>query len=442
MCALQLGGLAPQEGVPIGFEAVYAGETTEDSPEVPGELLIRTTDADGRAILRYSLWGSFYTREEDWTDEIRLINGLQAQLGLLDDDVRAIRAQIASLVPCDSGFPVTVDEILNAIGAGRLPQPAFHPGCWLSRGERTTQPRQAESMRVIDHVLRAYLEGQPAKASIATYPHAQGFVERAYLWLGPVEKLTEIQELMLERMLLPFEFFAKHTEDREAAFADCFKEGGRGPQLDARISALAGLPVIYANYGKEHRDNLATIADPERRNLYAICGHIADCVSELSDCHHSTFRRIERWIHAIGTLTWDIPTRKPLTEGVRLGRALFGYALGLDRWLQGVPMQFLLLDLGHVDLGFDPKNEILRVYAYLGEERTPVKEWLAASLWWFLALSPPASLYRFGRRHKELVDRAAEAGMSVRDWMDGELATHDAAEGDGERPISPGSARE
>jgi len=27
-------------------------------------------------------------------------------------------------------------------------------------------------------------------------------------------------------------------------------------------------------------------------------------------------------------------------------------------------MQFLLLDLGHLDLGFDPKSEIVRVYAY------------------------------------------------------------------------------
>ena len=47
---------------------------------------------------------------------------------------------------------------------------------------------------------------------------------------------------------------------------------------------------------------------------------------------------------------------------------LFGYALGLDKWLMRVPMQFLLLDLGHVDLGFDARNNILRVYACLGEE--------------------------------------------------------------------------
>ena len=108
----------------------------------------------------------------------------------------------------------------------------------------------------------------------------------------------------------------------------------------------------------------------------------------------------------------------PHTEGIRLGRALFGYALGLDRWLQGVPMQFLLLDLGHVDLGFDPKNEILRVYAYLGEDHTPVKQWLAACLWFNLTLMPPASLYKWGWRHKDLLAGALDKGISVREWMD------------------------
>ena len=155
--------------------------------------------------------------------------------------------------------------------------------------------------------------------------------------------------------------------------------------------------------------------------LYHIAGHIANGVSELSDCHHNTFRFIERWIYAIGTMTWDIPTRQPHAESIRLGRLLFGYALGLDKWLQGVPQQFVLLDMGHINLGFDLKNEILRVYAYLGEEHTPVKEWLAACLWYTLVLMPPASLNNWGHRHKELMQRASEHGISVRNWMDAVL---------------------
>jgi hypothetical protein len=86
-------------------------------------------------------------------------------------------------------------------------------------------------------------------------------------------------------------------------------------------------------------------------------------------------------------------------------------------------MQFLLLDLGHVDLGFDPKNEVLRVYAYLGEERTPVKEWLAACLWFNLTLMPPASLYKWGHGHKQLLEPANAQGISVREWMDAALTT-------------------
>jgi hypothetical protein len=117
------------------------------------------------------------------------------------------------------------------------------------------------------------------------------------------------------------------------------------------------------------------------------------------------------------------PTRKAGTERERLGCLLFGYALALDKWLVGKPMPFVLLDLGHIDLGFDPKNEIVRVYAYLGDEKTPVKEWLVACLWHTLCY------HRLGgnaaglleHRHRPLVERVADAGISVREWMDSRL---------------------
>ena len=418
---IQAGTFVPYDRTPIGFEAIYTGDTTTEPLEGSDPHLTRSADAQGRVIERYSLWGCFHTKEGDWNDEIRAINHVQVQLSLLGDETRAIRAHIASLVPCDSGFPVTVDEALNAIGTGHLPHPAFHPGCWMSRGTRSTQPYQAHSMRVIEFVLRSYLAGQSQEALSSEHPFARGFIERAFAWLGPAATLSEVQRLMLQRVLLPFAVFAKHEQDRQAVFEDCFLEGGRGKTLDAQISALAGLPEIHPNHRQEYRDNLASIADPRKRTLYLICGHIADCVCELSDCHHSTFRRVERWIHGVGRLAWDVPTRKAGAEGIRLGRSLFGYALALDRWLQEVPIHFLLLDLGHVDLGFDPKNEILRTYAYLGESHTPVKKWLAACLWYTLALMPPASLYKWGWRHKELLERAAALGIGVREWMDRRL---------------------
>jgi hypothetical protein len=412
----QAGDFAPYASVPISFEQTYTGQRDLSSVDHENPYVTYTADTDGNVIIQYSLWGFAYATEDAWTDEIHAINRMQAALGPLDEKTRGIRAHIASLVPCDNGFPVTVDEILNAIGTGRLPQPAFHPGCWMSRGTRSTQPLQVESMRVIEAVLRGYLDGAPQEPFAARYPYAQGFIRRTYQWLGPVEKFTEIQELLIRRILLPFAFFAKRDEDRDTVFHACFDEGAPGKELDARIAALADLPPIFPNYCREYKENLASLHDPHKRALYIVAGHIADCVSELSDCHHSTFRRIERWIHGVGTLEWDIPSRAPHTEGIRLGRALFGYALGLDCWLQEVPMQFLLLDLGHVDIGFDPKDEILRVYAYLTDDRSPVKQWLAACLWFTLTLMPPASLYQWGRRHKDLLARAEAQGISVRAW--------------------------
>ena len=167
-------------------------------------------------------------------------------------------------------------------------------------------------------------------------------------------------------------------------------------------------------------ENMKTIDDPQKREIYTVCCGMAHGLHGLSDCHHSTFRWIESWIHGIGRFSLQMASRKAGVEAKRLGRLLFGYALGLDRWLQGVPMQWLLLDLGHIDLGFDPRSEILRVYANLAD-RTPVKKWLAACLWYTLVLERPASLCDWGHRHRELVEMAQAKGISVREWMDTQL---------------------
>jgi len=346
---------------------------------------------------------------------------MQEALGDLGDPARLIRAQIASLQCCDSGVPVTIDEILTAMGTDELRQPAFHAGCWLSMGTRGTQPGQTECMQTIETILRAYLAGTPAEALVETHPLAEGFVRRTYEWLGRVEGLSDLQRCMFERLLLPFEFLAKRTEDHRAVDENCFGPAGRGAELDRRISQIASLPEIHANYRREFRENLESIDDPQKRDIYTVCCAMAHGLHGLSDCHHSTLRWIESWIHGIGRFSRQIPSRKAGVEGKRLGRLLFGYALGLARWLQGIPMQWLLLDLGHIDLGFDPKNEILRVYANLAD-KTPVREWLAACLWYTLVLERPASLYDWGHRHRELMESAQAKGINVREWMDAQLS--------------------
>ena len=421
--------LVPYEMESQGFEAVYvddAGSWPSDADE--GSPTDVVADETGTVTKRWSVWTwTWPTQSDQCNVEIRHINEMQAGLGPLDDDTRQIRAHIGSLVLCDSGIPVTIDELLSAIGRGKVPEPSFRNGCWpcgMWWETRGTQPGQVESMRTIYAILTGYMAGEPEEELAERFPHAAGFIHRTYAWLGVVSQLTPLQKLMMERMLLPFEFFTSgsHAIPRSAWAADteqladrvmsnCFEEGGRGAELDAQIAELAGLPEFRPYY----KGSLDFIEDEGKRELYKLCGYMAHGLHTLSDCHHSSFRWMETWIHGIGTGRVGIPTRKPGTERQRLARLLFGYTLGLDKWLLGKPVQFLLLDLGHVDLGFDPKNEILRVYAYLGEERTPVKEWLAACLWYNLSVggNPRGVVIQ-----ERLLERAEQLGISTREWMD------------------------
>jgi len=410
------GQLVPYGTVPPGWEAEYTGECDLSLLE-SNHFITYSADIEGNVSERYSMWGFSHPREEDWNDEIRHINLMQSRVGVLDENIRRLRQHMAGLVCCHSGVPVTIDEILNAIGTGHLPDPSFHPGCWTGSGTRSTRPHQVETMRELEDILKGFLDGTLEEEFIKKYPHAKGLIKRTYKWLGSSEQFSELQVLLTKRILLHLEFFAKHTEDLTAISIDCFGEDGEGFKIDERISELVGLPKIYGIHKEEYKDNLDTITDADKMEIYKICGNIAYGVAENSECHHNTFRFIENWIYSIGALKLGIPTRNKSSEEKRLGRLLFGYALGLDKWIQGVPHQYLLLDLGHIDLGFDPTNEILRVYNYLGEERTPVKKWLAACLWYTLTLGH-AGLYQQGPRHNELVESIKENGLSVREWID------------------------
>jgi hypothetical protein len=414
--------LVPYNMVSPGFEAVYTGKKVSSEGEKVEIITNVIADEAGNEIRKWPVvsW-TFPGEEKNWDEEIKYINDMQSKLGPLDDSARQIRAHIASLVPCDSGFPVTVDELLDAIGKGKLDELSFRNGCWCSGmwwRQKTTQPLQIESMRIIYSVLTGYLAAKAKKDFIREFPHAEGFINRTYEWLGPVTGLAEVQKLMMNRMLLTIDFFTKFSDTTTCSIFDDVselqkmenvakelfsEEGGRGACLDAKISEKANLP----------------------KKLYRTCCDIASGIYTLSDCHHNTFRFIENWIHGIGAGKSSIPTRKAGTERERMGHLLFGYVLGLDKWLVGVPMQFLLLDLGHIDIGFEVKNEILRVYAYLGEKRTPAKEWLAACLWHNLTYNPidkehPAGLVR----HKNLLERTKEMGVSVREWIESVLENH------------------
>jgi hypothetical protein len=362
------------------------------------------------------MWGD----QVDFVREgMRHLDRMQAGLGPLSDETRQIRYHIGTLLPCDSGIPPAIDELLFAIGTGALPEPSFHNGCtvcgwwWQTR---TTQPRQMESMAVIRDTLTDYLDGVAEEEVIEKRPYAAGFVRRTYQWFGPRSGFSDLQVLMVQRMLLVFGFSTQTTMTCagvngalwESTNRQLHDRGGRGEEIDREIARLAGLPMLYPEFSPEYQATVDSIQDESKRRLYAICGAIAHGLHGSCDCHHSAFRWIENWIHAIGTGEWTVPTRKKGTERDRLGALFAGYSIALDKWLLGVPMQFLLLDLGHLDLGFDPKNEILRVYAHLGDERDPTKEWLAGCLW--------SQIYRHAIRFEQMA-RARPLGVRAGEWM-------------------------
>ena len=413
------GRLVPSDLVSPGVAAIYTGQTRPEPDD--------STDADGHVIAKRTTWP--WTRpgqERMWGDEVSFVrdaierlNEMQTQLGPLDDDTRKIRYHIGSLFICDSGVPVTIDELLGAVGTGTLPEPSFHNGCTRSGWwwpTKVTQPHHVQSMRTIHDVLAGYLAGKAEQEQLDRFPHAKGFIHRTYEWFGPRDAFTRLQELMTERALLVFGFCTQtsmtwtKTDGSlwEATNAQLHDEGGRGQALDAQIAELAGLPKMHPVSLEEYTAALETITDESKRELYEICNAIGHGLHGSCDCHHSAFRWVENWVYAIGTRRWDIPTRKRGSERERLGTLLTSYALALDSWLVGVPMQFLLLDLGHLDLGFEPKNEVLRVYAHLGDDRTPTKQWLAACLW--------HNLYRGALTSRQMAC-TKELGLSARQWM-------------------------
>jgi hypothetical protein len=429
-------GPVPYRALTPGFEAVYTGKKAADHGEKTEIITTLISDAEGREIRKWPVvsW-TFPGQHKNWDREVLLIHELQRKLSDLDEQTRRIRAHMASLVPCDSGFPVTVDEILNAMGTGRLDEPSFRNGCWCPGmwwDLKTTQPSHVKSMVTVSAVLNGVLEGQGRKIMISKFPEAGSFINRTYDWLGPVSRLKKYQKLMIRRILLTVDYFCEITDTQhtlkmsdpeaiqrmEKEAGSLFETGGKGQRLDDEIARETGLPPVIPVWKPGYSETLKQVKNPEKRELYKTCCAIASGVYTLSDCHHNTFRFIEAWIHGTGTGRLHVPTRKAGAEQRRLGQLLFGYVLGLDKWLLQNPMQFLLLDLGHTDLGFDPKNEILRVYAYLGEERTRVKEWLAACLWHSLMYCPiggnPGGLVR----HRQIMKRAGKQGVTWRGWMD------------------------
>ncbi|MHB9033477.1 MAG: hypothetical protein ACYC6L_10555 [Anaerolineae bacterium] len=210
-----------------------------------------------------------------WDADIRCLNNLQTRLGPLGDNNRQVRAQVGSLVLCDPGNPVTIADLLAAIGCGRFSEAPFHSGRWcevFGWPSRATQPGESDFYNIVEQIALNYLDGAAEQDTSLRYPQAAGFTRRVYDWLPPIAQLGAVQRLSL--------------------------------------------------------------------------------------------------------------------------------------------------DPADLEPGCSPRDEIVRVYAYLGEEHPPTKEWLAACLWKSLAgAGNPAGLVI----QHELAARALECGVSTRAWLDRQL---------------------
>ena len=114
-----------------GFEAVYTGQTSSTPVQKSEMTSTLYSDADGNLISQWCTIPWFFPNEEgqwaedQWDDTVKHLNKIQSELGPLSDDIRLLRAHITSLIPCDSGLPVTVDELLFAIARGKLDRVSF-----------------------------------------------------------------------------------------------------------------------------------------------------------------------------------------------------------------------------------------------------------------------------------------------------------------------------
>ncbi|MHC4604855.1 MAG: hypothetical protein ACYS6W_16185, partial [Planctomycetota bacterium] len=279
--------LVPYDQVSPGFEAVYTGETSSTPVQKSEMTNTLYSDENGNLIRQSCTIPWIFPNEEgqwkedEWDDTIKHLCDMQIKLGSLTDSIRQIRCHITGLIPCDSGLPVTVDELLFAIARGKLERSSFKNGCLCSGMApqmKTSQPRQAESVKTIHAVLNAYLADEPRQNVVKAHPEAAGFINRLYEWLGAVSDLSKVQRKMLDRMLLTFDFFIRLNytgtdpqmppgggsalQALEAMGKDVFyDENGRGPRLDAEISELAELPKIRPEWDSAYQETLDTLKD-------------------------------------------------------------------------------------------------------------------------------------------------------------------------------------
>ncbi len=407
------GLLVPYQWVKPGIEGFYC-----DEPKNKDERLNYHQDSEAKWYYKFNLHTFWELNWEDKSPIWKALNTLQAKLGDLDDISRLMRIEIGSLVKCQSSFPIGIDQLLDSIGRHELKREnIFTMGCWMELGERNNRVTFKSSLLHVVSIIDQYLNKKTKEDQLKENKDAEilkKFINRFYSWFPINDKLTEVQELLLQRLKFSIEC---NIDDNswEDTYAKIFEKDTIGEELDKKIKKLIDIPdyttKFYAGDGQgpEWIQNRNKIEDPQKKDIYTILVNI----HLTAKCHHNFFRFIENSLYRIATLSLDpIPSRIHGSERERMGHKLFGYLLGLNYWLMNRPLELLLLDLGHIQLDFHPRDEIMRVFAYLGSEQNPKKEWLAGCLWYQLMFT--MGLFEY----KNLLKIANKNDLNLFGWME------------------------
>lgn len=317
------------------------------------------------------LW-NIWEQEKDPADsdeEKRRINEMQQQLGVLHDDARYIRLQIAVLQRCWWTFPANVDLILDGISTDRVN---------LDTGV-SCEPPWAELMGVLRH-----RRGHPGTYGIS------------YHWRYH-EAATAYDPLHAPRQELARTYMLILTWWSSCGDLECLKrELPEHADLAESIYRRLGPPTTLKRlYVEKVRTAIAWEAfpyptewfppDQDFRDLLevydtAIRQHIGDQedvvgqMIRLEDlCHHARFRHIDRQIASIGMgQVAHLPSEGE--ERQRIHRAVTDYVHVLGSWLAGRTLEETISI-------WPPSEETARRLWAVLEEPTPRKRWLVACLW-------------------------------------------------------------
>lgn len=357
--------LAPYDRTQAGFELIVPS-TVKDAPDWD----CFPVGEDGHQ--RINLW-DIWKQDKDLAgedQEKQKINGMQLALGVLSDDDRYIRIQIACLERCFWTFPANVDLILDGFASGKA-----NLGAGIS-----CEPPWTGIRLILSHRLSA--SGSLRKPPIAYTHHQQG--------LDPAEDQRQKLMLAYARIISWWsaEGSLEHLKLEMPTQADLaeniYRWLGRPTRLKwlyvqklafgLNLWAIPGLPCPGR---RERMLELGKVLDAKIQDELPgqedSIGRLIERNNDNGPCHHAFFRHLDHIIAHIGA---GQPVRLPGAgeERKRVHEMVTDYVHALGSWLAGRTPQ--------VAVSIWPASEevVHRVFEILGESSRR-KRWLAACLW-------------------------------------------------------------